>query len=189
MTATALVPAPLKRVLLVAGAIFALDQLTKLWIVEWLDLASRFRIDVVPGTLTLIMAWNRGVNFGILASDAPTMRFGLAALAVAVSVGVAVWAVRRGDRWFGWGAGLLIGGAIGNAVDRLRYGAVADFLNVTCCGIMNPYAFNVADIAIFVGAVALALAPTPEKTTRGDAENEGDGAGMATAPEDGGRHG
>jgi signal peptidase II len=50
-----------------------------------------------------------------------------------------------------------VGGALGNVVDRLAYGAVADFLNMSCCGIDNPYAFNVADIAIFFGAVGLIL--------------------------------
>jgi signal peptidase II len=55
------------------------------------------------------------------------------------------------------GAGLVIGGALGNAVDRVLYGAVADFLNMSCCGIHNPYAFNVADIAIFAGAVWIAI--------------------------------
>ncbi len=54
-------------------------------------------------------------------------------------------------------AGLLVGGALGNVVDRLAYGAVADFLNMSCCGIENPYAFNVADIAIFAGAAGLVL--------------------------------
>jgi signal peptidase II len=69
--------------------------------------------------------------------------------------------VRRSEAWFTLGGGLLIGGALGNAVDRVRFGAVADFLNVTCCGLVNPYAFNVADIAIFAGALVLAFAPTP----------------------------
>ena len=54
-------------------------------------------------------------------------------------------------------AGVLIGGALGNVVDRVAYGAVADFLNMSCCGIDNPFSFNVADIAIFVGAVGLIL--------------------------------
>jgi signal peptidase II len=53
--------------------------------------------------------------------------------------------------------GLLLGGAIGNVIDRLLYGAVADFLNMSCCGFTNPYAFNVADISIFAGAVGLAF--------------------------------
>jgi signal peptidase II len=146
---------------LLALLIFVADQATKLWIVEGMGLAHRLRIEVWPGFITFIMAWNRGINFGVLASDLPLMRFFLALLAVAISLGVAVWALRRDERWFTLGAGLLIGGALGNAVDRLRYGAVADFLNVTCCGIVNPYAFNIADIAIFGGAMVLAFAPTP----------------------------
>jgi signal peptidase II len=54
-------------------------------------------------------------------------------------------------------AGLLIGGALGNVVDRFIYGAVADFLNMSCCGFDNPYAFNVADISVFIGALGLAF--------------------------------
>jgi signal peptidase II len=54
-------------------------------------------------------------------------------------------------------AGVLIGGALGNVVDRVVYGAVADFLNMSCCGIENPYAFNVADVAIFAGAIGLVI--------------------------------
>ena len=60
-------------------------------------------------------------------------------------------------------AGLLVGGAAGNVIDRLIYGAVADFLNMSCCGIDNPFAFNVADIAIFAGAVGLILFTGKEK--------------------------
>ncbi|BBU58037.1 hypothetical protein KU6B_43020 [Mameliella alba] len=60
-------------------------------------------------------------------------------------------------------AGFLIGGALGNVIDRLVYGAVADFLNMSCCGIDNPYAFNVADIAIFIGAFGLILFPSRKK--------------------------
>ena len=56
-----------------------------------------------------------------------------------------------------YGAGLVLGGAIGNAIDRVRHGAVADFLNTSCCGIDNPFSFNVADIAIFLGALWIAL--------------------------------
>lgn len=145
----------------IALCIFVLDQGTKWLVVEELGLMHRLRIDVWPGVLTFVMAWNRGINFGVLASDSPAQALMLAGLALAISIGVAVWAVRRNEGWFTLGAGLLIGGALGNAVDRVRYGAVADFLNVTCCGIVNPYAFNVADIAIFAGALTLAFAPSP----------------------------
>jgi len=108
------------------------------------------------------MAWNRGVNFGLFASGDDRARWALVALALAISAAVAVWAARRADLRFGVAAGLLIGGAVGNAWDRIRYGAVADFLNVTCCGFANPYSFNIADAAIFAGAVAIALLPGAE---------------------------
>ena len=142
--------------------VFLLDQATKFAVVDALGLFHRLRIEVWPGFVSFVMAWNRGINFGVFASDLPAMRWGLALAAVAVSAAVAVWALRRRDRWFTVGAACLIGGALGNAVDRIRFGAVADFLNVTCCGIVNPWAFNVADIAIFGGAAILALAPTPQ---------------------------
>ena len=103
------------------------------------------------------MAWNRGVNFGLMAGGEST-RWLLVALALGISVWVAVWLTGPGP---GAGrrsrAGCSIGGALGNTVDRVLYGAVADFLNMSCCGIENPYAFNVADIAIFLGAVGLAV--------------------------------
>jgi len=77
-------------------------------------------------------------------------------VAIAISVWVWLW-VRREEpgRWAQISAGLLVGGALGNVIDRILYGAVADFLNMSCCGIENPYAFNVADIAIFLGALGL----------------------------------
>ncbi|TVQ56318.1 MAG: signal peptidase II [Rhodobacteraceae bacterium] len=144
---------------LVALAVFVVDRASKWFVVERLGLAERLAIDVWPGVFGLRMAWNRGVNFGVLASDAEAMRWALIVLALAISGCVAVWALRRRDAWFVTGAGALIGGALGNAWDRAEYGAVADFLNVTCCGIVNPYAFNVADVAIFAGAAGLAFAP------------------------------
>ena len=145
----------------ISSAVFLLDQASKIAVVDGLGLMHRLRIEVLPGFVTFIMAWNRGINFGVFASDAPLMRWALAGLALAISAGVAVWVLRRDDPWFTLGGGLLIGGALGNAVDRVRFGAVADFLNVTCCGIVNPFAFNVADIAIFAGALVLAFAPAP----------------------------
>ena len=79
-------------------------------------------------------------------------------LAVAISAWVIRWAKRDGfGRWSLISAGLLVGGAAGNVMDRIAYGYVADFLNMSCCGIENPYAFNVADIAIFAGAIGLIL--------------------------------
>ncbi len=142
---------------LTALAVFAVDQASKWWVVQHLNLKSLGVIEAAPPWLTLVMAWNQGINFGLFASDSMTTRVFLAGLAVAVSLGVTIWAGRRkGDRIFALGAGLLVGGALGNAVDRMIYGAVADFLNVSCCGLNNPFAFNVADIAIFLGAGLIA---------------------------------
>jgi signal peptidase II len=124
------------------------------------------RIDVLPGFFSLRMGWNQGVNFGLFASGDPVARWALAGLAMAVSLGMAIWALRRREPWITLGAGLVIGGALGNAVDRVRWGAVADFLNVTCCGLRNPYAFNIADIAIFAGAAVIVFAPSAESAAR-----------------------
>lgn len=139
-----------------AAIIFSLDQLTKFGVVHLLDLKTRLQLDVWPPFLTFRMAWNRGVNFGLGASDSDVMRWVLIALALAISAWVVWWvhkdAMGRLGQVF---AGLLLGGAIGNVIDRLIYGAVADFLNTSCCGFHNPWSFNIADAAIFVGAIGL----------------------------------
>ncbi|TCP61571.1 signal peptidase II [Rhodovulum bhavnagarense] len=139
-----------------AGAVFVLDQITKIYVVHWLGLAEKLRLDVWPPYLNLRMAWNRGINFGLLPADGDAGRWVLIGVALAISMGVVIWMMRGAHGvWARLSAGLLIGGAIGNVVDRVVYGAVADFLNMSCCGIDNPYAFNVADIAIFAGAMGL----------------------------------
>ncbi|HUF57623.1 MAG TPA: signal peptidase II [Thermohalobaculum sp.] len=148
----------LRLIALVALAVFLLDQLTKWLVVEAMDLANRQEIRVVDPFLNFTMAWNTGINFGLFgADDAGLQRWVLVGLALAISGALAWWAVRRGEWWLALGAGIVMGGAVGNAWDRVRYGAVADFLNMSCCGIDNPYAFNVADVAIFAGAVLIAL--------------------------------
>ena len=141
-----------------AAVTFGLDQLTKWAVVFGLDLQNRGEIDVLPPLLTFRMAWNEGVNFGLLAQHGDLMRWILIAVALAISTWVFVWVRREAAGTPGQiAAGLLIGGALGNVVDRLAYGAVADFLNMSCCGFENPYAFNLADIAIFAGALGLVL--------------------------------
>ena len=84
-----------------------------------------------------------------------------AGILIAVALVISGWVLWWGRSFAGWWGQLLValivGGALGNTVDRLRYGAVADFLNMSCCGLRNPFSFNVADIAIFVGALGLVL--------------------------------
>lgn len=143
---------------IVAVSVFALDQATKYAVVHGLDLARVQAIDVWPPYLNFRMAWNYGVNFGLFAGEGSVTRWVLVVLALAISAWVWVWSRSEADRpLVQVSAGLLVGGALGNVVDRVVYGAVADFLNVSCCGIANPYAFNVADITIFAGAIGLVL--------------------------------
>ena len=158
----------MRRLTITAVLTFVIDQISKLVIFQGLDLINRGEIDVFPPFLVFRMAWNRGINFGLFANNADVTRWALIAIAILISAWV-LWWIRR-DRpgpWAELAAGLLIGGALGNVIDRIVYGAVADFLNMSCCGIENPYAFNVADIAIFVGAIGLVIfTGTPDKSAR-----------------------
>lgn len=138
--------------------VFLIDQISKYYVVHWLGLINEQdgRIEVWPPFLEFRMAWNQGVNFGLFADF--DMRWVLIAVALGIT-GFVVWWMHRtgGNKWAHIAAGFLIGGALGNVIDRIFYGAVADFLNMSCCGIDNPFAFNVADIAIFAGAIGLAF--------------------------------
>lgn len=148
-----------------AVGVFLADQLTKLVVVYLLDLKTIGSIDVIPPYLNFRMAWNRGVNFGLLANDTDVMRWVLIAVAVVISAWVVLWVRRHPQNRISYiSAGCLVGGAMGNVIDRLLYGAVADFLNMSCCGFDNPYAFNIADIAIFAGAFGLILFTKEKKT-------------------------
>lgn len=134
--------------------ILGLDQSSKYWILHVINLDERGWYPVAPPWLNFQMAWNKGVNFGLFSGD--DMRWILVAVAVVVSAMVLSWVLRgNSGRLAMISAGLLLGGAIGNVVDRIFYGAVVDFLNMSCCGVENPYAFNIADIGIFVGAFGL----------------------------------
>jgi signal peptidase II len=148
-----------------AVAVFLLDQATKYYVVHSLRLADIRAINVWPPYFNLRMAWNEGVNFGLFAGDSDLTRWLLVAVALIISVWVFLW-IRKGSHRLlvRVAAGLLVGGALGNVLDRIIYGAVADFINMSCCGITNPFAFNVADVAIFVGAVGMILFMDREKT-------------------------
>lgn len=146
----------LRRALAVAAMVFAVDRISKIWIVEGLDLATRGRIEVVDPWFNLTMAWNHGVNFGLL-DLGESGRWWLIGLALAIVTALLVWTGRSRGWPAALGSGAVVGGALGNVWDRAQWGAVADFFNVSCCGIANPFAFNVADAAIFLGAAVLVL--------------------------------
>ncbi len=145
------------RLVLISGLIaFILDQVSKWAVVHWAGLAERGQIDVFPPYLVFKMGWNTGINFGLFAGGPEATRWLLVAIAVVISAWL-LWWVRNGlTRPMAFiCVGMVIGGAMGNTLDRVLFGAVADFLNMSCCGIQNPFAFNVADIAIVLGAIGL----------------------------------
>ena len=147
---------PLLRTAVASLVFFGLDRLSKIVIVERLDLASVHQIPAWPPYLNFVMAWNKGVNFGLL--NGFDARWLLVAISIIASIALAFW-VRNKSGWpLLLASGAIIGGALGNAYDRIVYGAVADYINVNCCGITNPYSFNVADVWIFGGALFLVLA-------------------------------
>ncbi|GGH54537.1 lipoprotein signal peptidase [Frigidibacter albus] len=148
----------MRAVIWTAAVIFVLDQLSKYIVVHMMQLDRKMQIDVLPPWLQFRMAWNQGINFGLFSNSAETMRWVLIALALAISTWVWLWMRREAQPIRARiASGLLIGGALGNVLDRVLYGAVADFLNMSVPGIANPFSFNVADIAIFAGAIGLVL--------------------------------
>ena len=137
-----------------ALAVIVLDQLSKHWILFVYDLPARIS-EQVAGPFFLTMVWNQGVRFGLLRADQDLGRWLLVAFSVLVAIALAVWA-RRGDRnLMAWALGLVTGGAIGNAIDRARFGAVVDFIDVS--RLYFPWVFNIADAAISVGVVLLLI--------------------------------
>lgn len=141
-----------------AGAAFLVDQATKYAVVHGMELYRVRAIDLVPPYLNLRYGENTGINFGLFDGGSDLARWVLIGFSLAVCAAVWAW-VRRGhdSALMQVSAGLLIGGALGNVADRLVYGHVLDFLNMSCCGIDNPFVFNVADGFIFAGAAGLIL--------------------------------
>lgn len=138
--------------LLPATILFIADQVSKWWILEQVQLPRLGRIEISP-IFDLTMVWNYGVSFGLLKAGSELERWGLVVLSGVISAVFAVWLARAERRLTALALGVVIGGALGNMVDRIRYGAVADFLDFS--GLHFPYVFNVADAAITIGAVVL----------------------------------
>ena len=143
------------RVLGIASLTVLVDQLSKIYVVQFLNLKEKLSIDVINPILNFRMAWNRGINFGLFNSGGNTAKIFLVALSVGICAGLLLWVRNSKDSVQKFSVGLIVGGALGNAADRIIFGAVADFLNMSCCGFRNPFSFNVADIAIFIGAFTL----------------------------------
>ncbi len=136
---------------------FLIDQISKYLVVHVLRVAEG-EIGVLPPFLVFKYGENRGINFGLLQGDSDAARWVLIGISLAICLGVLIWLGRIAPtRFQQFCGGLLIGGALGNVVDRVLYGYVLDFLNMSCCGINNPFVFNLADVFIFAGALGLVL--------------------------------
>lgn len=132
--------------------LLCLDQAVKLWVVNVLMADGPRMIEVLP-FFNLVMTWNRGVSFGIFGGGALSP-WAILGFAVLLALCLGVWLWKTPDRLLHYGLGMMIGGALGNAIDRVHWGAVADFLDVHAFG-WHFWAFNVADAAISIGAVLL----------------------------------
>ena len=130
---------------------FVVDQATKWWILEGV-LSSHGAIHITP-FFNLVLGWNRGISFGMLGGhDLPPWI--LALFSGSIAAGLIIWLLRTRDRLVATGLALIVGGALGNALDRLRHGAVADFLDFHLADWHWP-AFNMADVGVVCGAALL----------------------------------
>ena len=140
---------------LVAAAIFVVDQLVKLWIIAGIGLQAKGSINLLP-VLSLTWVENRGVSMGLLQADGAKERWILTAVTALIAAGVAWWMRKETNRIDILALALVLGGALGNIVDRVRFGYVVDFVHVHV-GAWSFYVFNVADAAITIGVAILLL--------------------------------
>lgn len=149
--------------LLLSFLTLLLDQFSKWWLLEVVELGNRPPMEIT-GFFNMVLVWNRGISFGMLSDHRLPIALVVMALAI---VGILIrWLANTSDRLTAIGIGLVVGGALGNVVDRLRFGAVADFLDFHL-GVYHWPAFNIADSAIFMGVVVLcieSIMAAPKKT-------------------------
>jgi signal peptidase II len=144
-----------RRAYIIAAVVLILDQLTKYWILSVARLPEGGTMEVLwPLQFTRI--WNEGVSFGLLQAGHDLIRWGMVAFNLGVAVLLSFWARSQVRLLPAVGLGLLIGGAVGNAIDRARFGAVVDFIDVQRLGFF-PWIFNIADSGITIGVIMILL--------------------------------
>ena len=135
----------------------ALDQAAKLWLLSEFDIASRGAVHITP-FFDLVLTWNKGISYGWFQTTSASGEMILLGVKIAAVVGLLIWLTRVQSTLAATGLGLIIGGAVGNAIDRLVYGAVMDFalFHVEIAGKDRDwYVFNLADVAIVAGVIGL----------------------------------
>ena len=159
----------------VAMLILALDQFSKWWMLSVFELPYRGIVEVLP-FFDLAMVWNPGVSFGMMNGSGEMGRWFLMALSLTIVGILAFWLPRAKNRLLVVAIGFVIGGALGNLVDRVRYGAVVDFIQLHA-GTHAFYVFNIADSAISIGVALLlwdAIFGGEDKTASSSALSERD---------------
>ena len=137
-----------------AALVIAADQALKAWLLGPFHLAARSTAPLI-GPLQLTLVQNPGVSFGLFRADEDWMRWVLVGFSAAVAAAIAIWAFRVSRPLLAIALGLVMGGAVGNLIDRARWGTVVDFIDVR--GLMFPWVFNIADSAITIGVLFLLL--------------------------------
>ncbi|SHG67866.1 signal peptidase II [Bradyrhizobium erythrophlei] len=143
--------------IIAALAVIALDQASKLWLLRVFDIVRHGAVKVTP-FFDLVLAWNTGISYGWFQDEGAAGQLILLAVKVVAVIVLAIWMARSQSRLATFALGLIIGGAIGNGIDRLAYGAVVDFalFHVEIGGKpFNWYVFNLADVAIVAGVAGL----------------------------------
>jgi signal peptidase II len=137
----------------IAALVVLADQANKAWMLYVYDIAAKGTVALTP-FFDLVLVWNQGISYGLLPQEGALGRWGLILFAFGASFALAVWLARITSPLTAASIGLIIGGAIGNAIDRVAYGAVADFFSLHAFG-FEWYVFNIADTAIVAGVVGL----------------------------------
>jgi len=145
----------MRPALFLALAVIALDQASKAWLIGFMADRANATLEILP-FFNLVMVWNSGVSFGLFSGDPEETRWILAVVNLVVAGGLAVWLARAPEPRIRFALALVIGGAVGNAIDRVAYGAVADFFDLHLATWHWP-AFNVADMGITFGVIGLLL--------------------------------
>ncbi len=144
-----------RRGFLLALIVLVADQLSKWWILESFNLPQKGSVELLP-FLNFTMVWNKGISMGLMTADGDLGRWILVGVTTVVTIALVVWLVRCSDKWLSLALGALIGGAVGNILDRIVYGAVADFIHLHAFN-WSFYVFNVADAMISLGVIILLL--------------------------------
>jgi signal peptidase II len=137
----------------VAALTIVADQLHKAWMLYVFNIGAKTPVAIAP-FFDLVLVWNQGISYGLLPQQGELGRLGLVLFAIVASLALAVWLARQTSQLAAASIGLIIGGAIGNAIDRIAYGAVADFFSFHAFG-FEWYVFNIADTAIVAGVLGL----------------------------------